>query len=159
MAKFVKAIVACMMFFGTSHAQTHLTSNDEKCWIIKSISDPTGTSYVVVVQQDTADNAKIQRILKSANAETTLVNEGFRVEIFRARELTKYRKMSQDFFLQQRIKKRSSDISYNRSLIEKMEKDMSKTTSNAQKKLLSLRIKRLKEDNETMERKNRNFQW
>jgi hypothetical protein len=114
---------------------------------------------VVVVQQDTADNAKIQRILKSANAETTLVNEGFRVEIFRARELTKYRKMSQDFFLQQRIKKRSSDISYNRSLIEKMEKDMSKTTSNAQKKLLSLRIKRLKEDNETMERKNRNFQW
>lgn len=80
--------------FNTASAQTHMTINNEKCWIFKTITDQFGTTcYVVVVESGEIENEKqkVESILKEKDkqrAEFQLRNQGFRLEIFKKEDIT-----------------------------------------------------------------------
>jgi len=86
----VVVLLSCNVLF----AQTHVTVNDEKCWIFKTITDQFGTTcYVVVVESGEIENEKqiVEKILqyKDKNkAEFQLRNQGFRLEIFEKEDIT-----------------------------------------------------------------------
>jgi hypothetical protein len=64
-----------------------------------------------------------------------------------------------DFVLHQRIKKRESDILFNKNTIARLEKDLERAESDLWKRQIESKIKQLKTDNEIMERKNRRKEW
>lgn len=80
-------------------SQTHETINKERCWIVREFSDPIETYYVVVIETEEMENEKqrIEEILKSklkASIVDRLNAQGFRVEIFRKKDVTPLKKMA-----------------------------------------------------------------
>jgi hypothetical protein len=64
-----------------------------------------------------------------------------------------------DFIIRQRIKKRESDILFNKNTISRLEADLKRATDELWKRQLQAKISQLKADNETMERKNLRKEW
>lgn len=83
-----------ILFTGAISAQTHLTINNEKCWLFNTIVDTKGDSFqIVIVKTGEIENEKqkVETILKNKDktrAETQLRNEGFRIEIFQNADIT-----------------------------------------------------------------------
>ena len=94
--KNMKFITTLALFFlaSTAYSQTHLTSNNEECWIVKNKVDKSGQHfYVVVVKTGEIENEKtiVERILRTADKESAISElnmRGFRVEIFRTENVT-----------------------------------------------------------------------
>ena len=94
----ILAILCSFIFCNCALSQTHLTPNKEKCWIIKKIEDPIGSSFFVVVVEDFGtpeEKKKIEQILQSklkASIADRLTAEGMRVEIFRKQDVEEIKK-------------------------------------------------------------------
>ena len=92
----MKAFLTLLLLsFGlSSSAQTHLTVNKEKCWIIREFTNHMGDTLVtVVVESGEMENERqrVEQILKWKNkltVENRLAADGFRVEIFYRRDLS-----------------------------------------------------------------------
>ncbi len=63
------------------------------------------------------------------------------------------------FLLTQRIKKRENDILYNKMQIQKLEMNLKIYKNPMTLKQIEQKITQLKRENQTLERKNRNFVW
>jgi len=63
------------------------------------------------------------------------------------------------FLLTQRIKKRENDILYNKMQIQKLEINLKIYKNPMTLKQIEQKITQLKRENQTLERKNRNFVW
>jgi hypothetical protein len=98
----MKKLVLLFSIFLCSNAfsQTHLTVNKEKCWIVKKIEDPMGSSFLIVVVEEsgtTEEKNRIEKILQSklkASIPDRLTAEGFRVEMFRKEDLQEIKRTS-----------------------------------------------------------------
>jgi len=86
-------VVSFMLLSTVCFSQTHITVNKEKCWKIRSFTDVTGETFVVVVVETHEirdEKIKIEKILAwktKAMAEDRLRIDGFRVEVYRNEDL------------------------------------------------------------------------
>lgn len=97
-------VLLCMSCALIANSQTHLTLNKEECWIVKSGTalwmendKPayTGVYYIAVILEDSVQKPVIEKILKTQSAEDaeyTLLNLGYRIEIFRESDLVKIKR-------------------------------------------------------------------
>jgi hypothetical protein len=97
-SRIILAILCSSILCNSALSQTHLTPNKEKCWIVKKIEDPLGSSFFVVVVQDFGtpeEKKKIEQILQSklkASISDRLEAEGMRVEIFKKEDIEEIKK-------------------------------------------------------------------